>query len=148
MSTEEEEIGELSGPEEKTYDETNARTLDRMGCLVAILDENDRQDNMDFLDAEVEFANPIPVIKEGTYVSPRPSDILGSANVWVEGDRVYADIFLDYASPERLTIETGGKLVPALSGFILDRDGDKIKKICIKHILLGGRNTDKRIPPL
>ncbi len=147
MSTEE-EIGELSDPEEKVFDETSARTFDRMGALVAILDESDRQDGMEFNGVEVDFANPIPVMREGTYVNPKSGDILGSANVWVEGDKVYADVFLDYASPERLTIEAGGKLIPALSCFIVEREGPKIKKIAIKHILLAGRNTDDRIPPL
>lgn len=151
MSTnvQEEPIGELTGPEETAYDDSNVRTFDRMGALVAILDENDKQDGMDFVGVEVDFANPIPVLKEGTFnAAMRTTDVIGSSNVWIEGDRVYADIFLDYASPERLSIEAGIKLVPALSGYIVERDGAKIKKITIKHILLGGRNTDSRIPPL
>ncbi len=148
MSTENEEIGDLTGPIEEAYDETNTRTLDRMGVLVAILDDKDVQDGMDFVGVEVEVDSPVPVIKEGTYRDPSLTDILGSANVWVEGDRVYADIFLDYASPERLTIQTGGKLVPALSGYITEREANKIKKITIKHVLLAGRNTDPRIPAL
>jgi hypothetical protein len=47
-----------------------------------------------------EVVNPTPVISEDRR-------LLGWASLFIEGNRVKADLALDYATPERLDIEAG-----------------------------------------
>ncbi len=144
MSIEEEEVGELSGPSTTVNDETDGRTLDRFGVLVMILDDIGEGASLD--GAEIVYEAPIPVYRDGG--SRAVGDIVGSASPYVQDGKLFADIFLNYSTPERLGIEAGMKMIPCFDGLALDVEGNNVKKALMKGIVLGVRNADPRIPPL
>jgi hypothetical protein len=54
----------------------------------------------DAQNTRVQISNPVPVRSED-------GRLLGYASVYMEGSRLRADLALDYASPERLNVQTG-----------------------------------------
>ncbi|SRR5216683_1185390 len=101
-------------------------------------------DNLDYPKVLLNYENPIKVFSEGK--------LIGWANVNLGHDRLVADIFIDYATPERLDLENHSfALYPHLMYVFHDtvvEDGS-IWKMNIYNIILSLHPTeDKRIIPL
>lgn len=160
-----EKLDDISGPTavDRVIDETNARTFDMLGVEVLILDNQTDGDNEIFEGCEVLFENPVPIFRSGP--SRESFDLaIGTASLYLEGKRVMADMFLAYDTPERLSIEAGEKLYPAVEGSRLELDMSKatldssgiislgplsITKICVRALVLSiSPNSDPRIGPL
>lgn len=83
------------------------------------------------------FTNPVPVYTVGNRAT---SKLIGCAVLYLEGKDIIADGVLDYATPERLDIETGQRqwwLTPVtkngqISQLILDTQG-----LSLEHLSIG-----------
>ncbi len=75
---------------------------------VLYLDDENRSNGDLYAGAEVAFENPVPVKDDS-------GKLIGFADLTVVGKVVEAQCFLDYHTPERLSIETSSeKLYPSL----------------------------------
>lgn len=82
---------------ERVVDNSTAKTFP-VKAVLAILDSP----HLTFNFMELNVDNPVPV-----YSADRK--ILGYASVFVEGNKLLAEGSIDYASPERLSIETNSE---------------------------------------
>jgi hypothetical protein len=55
--------------------------------------------DLSFAEIPNEFTNPVPLYGES-------GQLIGSASIYFSDDSIFADLFFDYSSPDRLTIET------------------------------------------
>lgn len=96
LSEREEEVEPLAGVPavERVVTEEDGRTF-RCRALVAYLDS----EVYDLDGVTVGFSNPVPV--RGI-----SNQVIGFANLWVDGGRILADASIEYASEERLLAET------------------------------------------
>jgi hypothetical protein len=81
----------------------------------------------------LEFANPVPVYSEN-----RPGKPVGYADVFLDEDRLMAQMFIDYATPERLDMEIGKEVnaVPAGDFSISGRVEQKVDGVWLPHVTL------------
>lgn len=103
MSTDldQEVIGELDGPPVVERVVTGDTKTLQLKTVLSYLDGV----GYDFSEAVLELPEgPVPVYSEAD------RRVIGSASVAIEGNRLVADLFIDYATPERLSIENGEKL--------------------------------------
>jgi hypothetical protein len=128
----------------------NARTFDRVGVEVLVVDEQLDSNNQAFApNCDLNLTSPVPVIRDNNN-----ADIIGSANLYRVGNFVIADIFLRYDCEERLAIEAGCRIYPSVVGTTANAHFDAtgtmiLDEIHINAISLGiTRNADHRIRPL
>ena len=129
-------------------EESQARTYDKVGVEIAILDGTSDSRGMSFAsDCVIEFNNPVPLTR-----CPRPSliDIIGTAVLYRQGKQILADMFIRHDSPERLLLETSSaKLYPAIEEGAQLQEGGVRSHVTIQGISLGlARNLDSRIGPV
>ena len=123
--------------------------LFRVKGVVAILDTP----FYDYTKAKINLHNPTPVKDFSTKK-------IGFANVFVENDKLIADVVLDYYTPERFDIDVKNDVYLGVNGFLvleeeklkrLDLYGitKKVLQISILSLVLTHRKpTDTRISPL
>lgn len=109
----------------------------------------------DYSDAVIAIENPLPVIND-------MGQLIGHAHAELVGNRIVAEVAIEYSSPERLVAETrqGVRHYPRIVGVehcklvgqpFIDTHGDKtyIVALTIEGITLSERaSTDKRLYPL
>jgi hypothetical protein len=149
-------IGELTGipAVDKTIEEYNpdvgpeygetAHTLDILGVDIQYLDGKN-VDNYAIIDefTAIEYNGPVPVYSS---IDCKLEQLVGHASLYVEGKLLKGDLFIKYNSPERLCIEEGVKLYPALCGTIKVREGAHVKLCGVMGISLTvDKNIDDRI---
>ena len=138
------EIGDVSGPIEieRVIDEENGRTFDRLAVEILILDgKKDGQGEKFCSECNVTFETPIPVTRQGY-----EAEVIGWAHPFLDGNRLMADIFIRYDSPERLLIESGEKIYPSATGIIVDKVGSTVHSFDLKGVALHlSPNSDSRI---
>lgn len=116
---------------DKILEETPVYTCN--GTVLYLDDENQSNGDL-YAGAEVAFENPVPVKDDA-------GKLIGFADLSVVGKAVEAQCFLDYHTPERLSIETSSeKLYPSLVAqetlIKMDDDNWHIMYILIKGITL------------
>jgi hypothetical protein len=153
----ENEVGKLEGvpavektieeytPEATAEEGVTARTKDFFGVEVQYLDGKDCGDRC-IMDESTQIAynGPIPV-----FADCNGKTSIGSASLYVENKCLKADLFLDYHTPERLSMENGVELFPSFVGWTDRIDSGKIKNCRVRGIALTtAKNVDTRIGPL
>lgn len=133
IQQDDEPIGTLEGPSaiDRVIDETTAKTFN----ITAVLAELDNA-------VKVQFENPVPVKNED-------GKLIGFATLHRSGHRVLGELFIDYATPERLTIETKaeklyGRAAGTVSVFLVGGSDT----FSISHVLVTSSNEGFPRPPL
>lgn len=128
------------GPE---YGET-AHTLDILGVDIQYLDGKDDGSGSIIDEATaIEYNGPVPVYSD---IECKYEQLIGHASLYVENKLLKGDLFIKYNSPERLCIEEGVKLYPALCGTIKVREGAHVKLCGVTGVsLTASKNADDRI---
>lgn len=120
--------------------------IEPMDNLRVILDSDARRYNcrgtlydFDALDhslspkAKLDFVNPVPVYSENRRGAP-----VGYADVYIEDNELKADLFIDYACPERLMMEIGEPVVAVPDGDFSVTSRNVVDALWVPHIMLGG----------
>lgn len=96
---------------DRVIDETNAKT--KILGPVTVLYLDDKVVGQLYADATVGWENPVPVWRFNG--SPDKPDTIGTAVLARDGNKITAQIFLDYNTPERFDIEAGTPLWPHIA---------------------------------
>jgi hypothetical protein len=120
---------------DRVIDGDEVRTFDRHDVEVMILDSRPDWQGESFEGCQIEVVNPVPVTRDFDRDA-----VIGWATISQEGNRLVASIFIRYDCPERLLIETGAKMYPAIGGNILGREESKTTQI-VGEVVLGGKHT-------
>lgn len=132
----------------KIYTEEDAK-LFRVKGILAILDTP----FFDYTDTKFMLHNPTPV-KDSSHQR------VGFANIYIENNRIMADVVLDYFIPDRLDIDIKNGIYLTINGFKVEEPElsnkidllgriKKIQEVSILSIsLTHKRPVDHRIKPL
>lgn len=86
----------------------------------------------------LDFTNPVPV-----YSANRPGIPVGYANAYINGNRLDAEIFMDYSTPERLDIDVGEDVIALPGGdFSMSYRVGRVDAIWLPHITLSRQHED------
>jgi hypothetical protein len=94
-------------------------------------------------DCKFEVYNPIKVTSD-----EEGEDVIGHANVYTDGKRLLADMFITRECPQRLDIENKKNLFPVTSFELLETEGDVFKRLLVRHVYLSSVNPDERLPAI
>lgn len=83
------------------------------------------------------FESPVPVFEES-----QDGELIGAAHLYVRGRQVFADIFIDYSSPMRLTIEAGHRVCPMVSSTVTAVAAGIVTEIRIESVVLMTASAD------
>lgn len=125
----------ISDEDTKTYE---------MKATLLILD--DKVPGNKYEGAEMYWENPVQVLDS-------EERVIGAATIFRDGKRIEAELFIDYSTPERLTIETQtGKLHahPSILEAMDNSEGEwRVIFGNIKNVIISGHmQPDDRIVPL
>jgi len=86
-------------------------------------------------------SNPLPVLGQGGKI--------GYGNLYLDGNKVIGELSLDYANPERLSIETGDKLYAHLGYFVRHNPENESPTLVVYEIRINQESpSDTSILPL
>ncbi len=96
---------------EKVIDSNSTKTFNVKSDLFYLDDDRGYTRVVSFKGTKLKIPNPLPVRNNS-------QEVIGAGALEVQNNVVVADIFLDYFTPERLTLETDSqKLWPHLVGY-------------------------------
>lgn len=140
------EISPISGDVlvDKVLEESPVYTCN---AVILFLDNNNGVNGDYYAGAEVAFENPVPVYDDNR-------KLIGCADLSVEGRAVEAKCFLNYHTPERLSIQSASeKIYPSITAneVLIKKDDDNwhVVYLLIEDVTLTrDAQSDKRILPL
>lgn len=119
------EVGSLDGPtpieETKQLEVETARTVAKRAVLA-------------YLDAPEWMGKRVTWVDNPVHVVDTDCKWVGHAMIYIEGGQLIADMFFDYATPDRLTIETQAFPIWALPGGLSGNGFMYITMVCLSKI--------------
>lgn len=130
----------------KVFTEENAKTYTFKADVFRLDDENQLARRHDYTDCKLQYSSPTRVFNDN-------GKLIGSVLLEVQGNALVGEFFLDYATPERLNIETRSMpLYPHLDSYCEVAQVGHLTKatlMTISGVILGMSPTlDQRIEPV
>jgi hypothetical protein len=130
---------------EKVYDLSEAETFKLSGTVAYI--EDDTTDTPFSKQAEIEFVNPVPVVRDDLDQTVIGYAMLTFGGFAALGRRLESQVFMSRETPERLDVEAGKLLYPHALFTILEADfledgRQLVKKAKLVNIAVSERPAD------
>lgn len=111
--------------------------------VLALIDAAPQAEYQFASDCTFEVYNPIKVTSD-----EEGEDVIGHANVYTDGKRLLADMFITRECPQRLDIENKKNLFPVTSFELIETEGDVFQRLLVRHVYLSSVNPDERLPAI